>query len=71
MSRSVEEIADDLLAAALSWEPHARVIGNVTALEVTRLVAPLATSCPACCATPGMNDECRACLQVSGKRGSR
>ncbi len=35
--RSLEEISVDVLKCALSWEPKAKILGNVSAEEIVRL----------------------------------
>ena len=56
-----EQVAKDLLECALSCEPYARLIGNVTAYDIAALAASCLTSCPKCIAEPGCNIDCDLC----------
>lgn len=69
MKRTTEEIAIELLKYAVSWDPPARVLGNVTAEELARLAAPLITSCPNCGAEAWVNIDCPLCLVVGALGG--
>lgn len=59
--RNAEVIAADVLKCVLSWEPGVRVLGNVTGLEVARLLVDAFTACPACGAEPWCDIDCRVC----------
>ena len=62
----IEEIALDVLKCALSWEPRARLIGDVLAAEVAALAAQQITTCPKCGAGAWSGSECDLCdLEVS------
>jgi hypothetical protein len=62
--RTMEQIAVDALKCAISWEPGARLLGNVTAQEVARLAAPHIDTCPKCGATAWVNIDCDLCRAV-------
>lgn len=48
--RDPETIARMALEAALTWEPDARLIGDLTAAEVAALAARAAMTCLVCAA---------------------
>lgn len=60
-TRSREAVAADVMLCGCSHEATSRLIGNVTALELVRLAAPLITSCPKCGAEPWTNIDCELC----------
>lgn len=62
--RTREAIALDVFRCAVSHEPGVRLIGNVTASEVVRLVAREVMTCPACGAEAWVNIDCDLCLVV-------
>lgn len=62
--KNVEQIAGELLKCALSWDPDACILGNVTAREIAKLAASQITSCPLCGAEPWVNIDCGLCLIV-------
>lgn len=62
---SVADTAIELLKCAVSWEPEARLLGNIRACEIARLAASLCSSCPKCCAEPWVNIDCDLCLVLS------
>ena len=64
--RTVEQIAVSVLQCAVTHEPDARIIGNVTALDVVRLCVPQILTCPKCGATAWCNIDCDLCLVCSG-----
>lgn len=64
MKRSIEQISVDVLKCAVGWEPEAKLIGNVSALEVARLAIPNIDSCPKCGATAWVNIDCDLCMMV-------
>ena len=62
--RSLQVIAVDVLRCALSWDRRARLLGNVTAGGIVRLVIPHITRCPSCGAEAWVNIDCDTCLAV-------
>lgn len=60
--RDPETIARMALEAALTWEPDARLIGDLTAAEVAALAARAAMTCPGCGAEAWVNIDCDMCL---------
>lgn len=64
--RPLGEIASEVLRCAMAWEPDARLIGNVTALEIARLAAQRIEDecqpCPLCGAEAGCDIDCGLCL---------
>jgi hypothetical protein len=62
--RTREEIAVDVLECALSWEPGARLLGNVTASEVVALAAASVMTCPKCGSEAWVNIDCDLCRLV-------
>lgn len=65
--RNLEAIALEVLACALSWEPEARLIGNVPSEEIAALAAQHIHTCPKCGSTAWCNidcDLCRVCGQL-------
>lgn len=64
-NRGLEEIAADVLRCALSWDPNVRLIGNVSAYELMRLVASTITACPKCGASAWVNIDCDLCMLLS------
>lgn len=63
--RTKEQIATSVLQSMISFEPTVCIVGNVTALEVTRLLTDAFTACPACGAEPWVDIDCRVCLVMS------
>lgn len=63
MTRSLEQIAADLLACATAHEPGARIVGNVMARELARIVlaGDHIMSCPSCGAEAWVNIDCALC----------
>ena len=53
-----------MLQCALAWEPDARLIGNVTALDVAKVAALTMTQCPACGSEAWVNIDCNVCRVV-------
>ena len=62
--RTREEIAVDVLECALSWEPGARLVGNVTAAELVALSAASVLTCPKCGSEAWVNIDCYLCSIV-------
>lgn len=60
--REPETIARMTLEAALTWDPDARLIGDVTAAEVAALAARAVMTCPACGSEAWVNIDCDMCL---------
>jgi predicted signal transduction protein with EAL and GGDEF domain len=60
-----EQIAIDVLRAAIAWEPEVRVVANVTASELASLAAASIDTCPGCGATAFVNIDCDLCLVCS------
>jgi hypothetical protein len=60
--RTAEEIAIELLKCAIAHEPDVRLVGNVTAAELGRVVAYQVQTCPKCGATAWVNIDCDLCL---------
>lgn len=54
-----------MLQCALAWEPEARLIGNVTALDVAKVAALTMTQCPSCGSEAWVNIDCRVCVTVA------
>lgn len=65
-ARLLAAIAEDTLRCALSWEPDARLIGNVTAREIVKLAAQAVATCPKCGAEAWCNIDCDLCELASG-----
>lgn len=65
MTRTIEQIAIDVLKSATSREPDACLVGNVTALELGYLAASRVMTCPSCGSTAWVNIDCRLCLTMS------
>jgi hypothetical protein len=63
---SREATAIDLLKCALSHEPDARLLGNLSARDVAALAASIVTCCPSCGAEPWVNIDCDLCLVATG-----
>ncbi len=63
-SDTLESVAVETLKCCLSWEPEARLIGNVRAFDLARLAVTHLTSCPACGADPGCDIDCALCAQI-------
>lgn len=63
--RPLETIAVELLQSSISWEPDARLVGNVTAMELALVAAFIITSCPVCGAEPWVNIDCQLCNVIS------
>ena len=66
MSRRIDEIAVEALRAAVAWEPNAKLLGDVTAVELARLALPHITQCPACGSEAWVNIDCPLCVAVGG-----
>lgn len=69
-ARDIETIAADVLDCALSWEPGARLLGNVTALEIgmlARYVAERAPLQPGHPETAGLRARVGALADLWGK----
>ena len=60
--RDPETIARMTLDAALTWDPDARLIGDVTASEVAALAARAVMTCPRCGSDAWVNIDCDVCL---------
>lgn len=63
--RTRATIASDVLKCALSWDPEARPIGDVTARELAKLAAHEVTTCPRCGAEAWVNIDCAVCGAMS------
>lgn len=63
--RSAEQIALDLLHCVMTWEPSARLFGNIRADEIAYLASRHITSCPKCGAEPWVNVDCGLCEGIS------
>lgn len=63
-ARALESVAVDVLRCALAWQPDARLVGDVTALDVARLAASAITACPKCGSEPWVNIDCNLCRVV-------
>jgi hypothetical protein len=59
--RNNEQIAGALLKAVLEKQATTTIAGDVTALDVARLLADDFTSCPGCGAEPWVNLDCKVC----------
>lgn len=60
--RHPEKVAALVLEAALTWEPGARLVGDVMAVELARLAAGQVTTCPHCDSEAWVNIDCDMCL---------
>lgn len=69
--RTREEIAVDVLQCAMSWEPGARLVGNVTAAEMVTLSAVSVLTCPKCGSEAWVNIDCDLCSLCSTPGGSK
>ncbi len=56
-----QETEVELLRCALSWDANARIVGNVTAKELARVVAQVIHTCPSCGSTAWVNIDCATC----------
>jgi hypothetical protein len=59
--RTNEKIAGAMLQAVMTMSATKTVAGDVTALEVARMLADSFTSCPKCGAEPWVNLDCLVC----------
>lgn len=59
---SPEQIAREVLQAALSHEPGVRLIADVMACEMAALAARQIATCPTCGAEAWVNIDCDLCL---------
>jgi hypothetical protein len=59
---SPEQIAREVLQAALSHEPDVRLIANVMACELAALAARQIATCTKCGAEAWVNIDCDLCL---------
>lgn len=57
-----EKVAELVLRAALAWEPDARIVGDVMAVELALLAAGQVTTCPKCGSEAWCNIDCDLCL---------
>ena len=62
--RDLEKIAVDALKCAISWEPDACLIGNVTARETAYLASRSIMTCPKCGAEAFVNIDCNLCNAI-------
>lgn len=62
---NIEQIAQETLRCALTWDRSARLIGNLTAFQIARLAAAVITFCPKCGAEPGCNIDCDVCSVIA------
>jgi hypothetical protein len=70
MSRSIEQIAADVLRCVTSGDTEARLIGDIRATELARLAASHITSCPSCGAEPWVNIDCSLCVAMTALEAS-
>lgn len=64
MKRDIKQISVDVLQCAIGWDPQAKLIGNVSALELARLAIPNIDSCPKCGAIAWVSIDCDLCMMV-------
>jgi hypothetical protein len=69
--RNIIEIANDVLTFALHWAPEARLMGNVRADEIRRLVRRFLELEPELAACHAREDELLAAFEVRGFRSRR
>lgn len=56
-----EATAVETLKCCLAWDPGARVLGNVRAIDLAALMVKLIDTCPKCGATAWVNIDCDLC----------
>jgi len=66
MTKTIEQIATDVLRCALAWEKDACLLGNVTTEDIAKLAAFCIDACPICGATAWVNIDCNLC-QICAK----
>jgi hypothetical protein len=59
--RNNNEVAVELLKCAICWNTDARVLGNVTAVELARFCAAQIITCPVCGSEAWVNIDCKIC----------
>jgi hypothetical protein len=69
MARTLADIAIDTLRCAFTWEPEAKLVGNVRADELALLAATVidrtTMNCPCCGAEPWCDIDCPVCCAIS------
>lgn len=62
----LRSIAEEMLACALKWDPDARPLGNIKAVEIVALAGSKLLLCPKCGAEAWVNTDCDLC-ELIGK----
>lgn len=61
MTFNPEGTAVEALKCCLAWEPDARILGNVRAVELAAILVDLINTCPKCGSTAWVNIDCDLC----------
>lgn len=61
MTFNPEATAVETLKCCLSWEPDARILGNVRAIDLAAILVSQINTCPKCGATAWVNIDCDLC----------